>query len=87
MAVVDLDETFKYISRDSPDAAGKIVRKIVNFIGSLRDNPLLGKNGRVPLTRELVISGTHYIAVYRIKDNCLEILRVLHGARKWPNRL
>jgi len=42
--------------------------------------------GRVPGTRELVVTGTPYIVAYRVRDETVEILRVFHAARKWPER-
>jgi toxin ParE1/3/4 len=39
----------------------------------------------VPATRELVVAGTPWVVVYRVK-NRVEILRVLHGAQSWPPR-
>jgi plasmid stabilization system protein ParE len=38
-------------------------------------------------TRELVIEGLPYIIPYRVRDNHVEILRVLHTARRWPEKL
>jgi len=46
---------------------------------------MMGRPGRVKETPELVISRTPYIAVYRIGVNHVLILRVLHGARQWPD--
>ena len=46
--------------------------------------PATGRAGRKPNTRELVVPNTPYFVLYRIKDEMLEILRVIHGARKWP---
>jgi plasmid stabilization system protein ParE len=34
--------------------------------------------------RELVISGTPYVRSYRIAGDAIHILRVFHGARRWP---
>lgn len=53
------------------------VEKLVRF-------PELGRPGRVEGTPELVISHTPYIAAYRIDGRTVRILRVLHGARRWP---
>jgi toxin ParE1/3/4 len=47
---------------------------------------LSGRAGRVPGTRELVIAGTPFIIPYRVAENTIQILRVLHGKRKWPLR-
>ena len=44
---------------------------------------MLGRPGLVPLTRELVIHHNH-IAYYRIKQEQVEILRVLHVRRQYP---
>ncbi|MCK5058768.1 MAG: type II toxin-antitoxin system RelE/ParE family toxin [Candidatus Aminicenantes bacterium] len=85
-AATDLEDLYEYIASGNPNAAGKEVEKVVEYVELLRDNPAMGRAGRVPHTRELVIPGTPYITAYRIKNNVLEILRVIHGARKWPTR-
>jgi toxin ParE1/3/4 len=38
----------------------------------------------VPGTRELVVTGTPFIVVYRVEAATVVILRVLHGAQRWP---
>jgi toxin ParE1/3/4 len=50
----------------------------------LSNFPNVGRPGRRPGTRELVIGGTPYVAVYRVRKSNVEILRLLHGAQKWP---
>jgi toxin ParE1/3/4 len=50
----------------------------------LPDNPRMGRPGRVPGTRELVIGQTPYIVPYRLQRGVIQILRVFHGARRWP---
>jgi toxin ParE1/3/4 len=50
-------------------------------------NPEAGRKGRVAKTRELVIARTPFVVAYRIKDETIEILRVFHGSRRWPDRL
>ena len=42
------------------------------------------RTGRVPLTRELIVGGTPWIIVYRVRADVVEIIRVLHGAQSWP---
>ena len=44
----------------------------------------MGRPGRVPGTRELVIPGTPYIVPYRVQGEAIQILRVYHSARRWP---
>ena len=50
----------------------------------LLDHPNLGRAGRVRGTRELVISGSPFVVIYRVRFDQVQILRVLHHARKWP---
>ena len=47
----------------------------------------LGRPGRVEGTRELVVPDTPYLVPYRGRGHAVEILRVFHGARKWPKKL
>ncbi|HLH88791.1 MAG TPA: type II toxin-antitoxin system RelE/ParE family toxin [Xanthobacteraceae bacterium] len=39
----------------------------------------------MPQTRELVIVGSPYFVPYRVRGERVEILRVIHGARRWPD--
>ena len=52
--------------------------------GLLADYPAAGRSGRVPNTRELVVTGTVYILPYRVRAGTVEILRVLHSAQNGP---
>lgn len=86
LAVKDLREIRSYIESESQLAATKIADKIQKTVMSLGEMPKLGRAGRVFGTRELVISQTPYIVVYRVSQNRVEILRILHGAREWPEQ-
>ena len=85
-ALKNLDEEAEYIARDNPPAAARIVERIATSVDRLATHPASGRPGRVPGTRELVISGTPYIVPYRVRDETVEILRVFHAARKWPEK-
>ena len=50
----------------------------------LLQHPQMGRPGRKKGTRELVISRTPFIVVYRAKGARIEIIRLLHGAQQWP---
>jgi toxin ParE1/3/4 len=83
-ALKNLDDEAAYIACDDLPAAARMVERIASAVDQLASHPALGRPGRVPGTRELVISGTPYIVPYRIQGDTVEVLRVFHGARKWP---
>ncbi len=84
-AIEDLNSLRAYISEDDPAAARRVVLHILHSIEQLLpDNPQMGRSGRVPGTRELVIPKTPFIVPYRLQRNVIQILRVYHGARRWP---
>ncbi|ETW99518.1 MAG: hypothetical protein ETSY1_14765 [Candidatus Entotheonella factor] len=80
----DLDKIFEYILEDNPQAVLRMVDRIRQAVQRLIEHPHLGRAGRVADTRELVISGTPYLVPYQVLDDRIVILRVLHGARQWP---
>jgi addiction module RelE/StbE family toxin len=84
LALADLEEAAEFISEDNPEAARKMVRRIWEAAQLLAEHPEAGRAGRVQGTREMIIGGTPFILPYRVKDNTLQILRVLHSSRKWP---
>jgi toxin ParE1/3/4 len=84
-AAEDLAALRAFIEKDDPAAARRAVLHIVESIETLLcDHPEMGRSGRVPGTRELVIPGTPFIVPYRVVGNTIQILRVFHGARRWP---
>jgi toxin ParE1/3/4 len=80
----DRNAIFDYIEADSPQAAIRVDERIRMQVEGLLRFPESGRLGRVVGTRELVIDRTPYIAAYRIVGDTVRILRVLHGAREWP---
>jgi toxin ParE1/3/4 len=83
-AIDNLASMADYIAENNPEKARSIVGKIRSSISNLSKQPAMGTLGRVQGTRELVIVNTPYLIVYRIQQQNIEILRVLHGAQKWP---
>jgi toxin ParE1/3/4 len=86
-AVGHLIELRAYIEQDSPDAAVRVAGKILTSVELLAGQPGMGRAGRVPGTRELVVPGTPYVIPYRVRGDRLEIIAVFHGRQKWPTRL
>ncbi len=85
-AIDDLQALRHHIAQDNPIAAHRISKKILSALKILSEQPEMGRQGRVPNTRELIISDTPYIIPYRVKNGIIEILRVLHSAMQWPEQ-
>jgi toxin ParE1/3/4 len=89
-ARTDFLEILGYIARDNPAAAQRVGRRLLSAIDALTTQPRVGRPGRISGTRELVIPRLPYVAIYRIVDltragsSQVEVLRILHGARRSP---
>ena len=83
----DLDALASYIAHDNPDAAARIALRVIEAVEDLGTHPGIGRPGRVEGTRELVVSNTPYVVAYRVHQNVVEVLRVLHSAQNWPDRI
>ena len=83
-AVNDLQSLRCYIAQDNDVAASRVVKRILQAIDILSEQPGIGRQGRVLNTRELIVSGTPYLVPYRVKNEVIEILRVFHCAMQWP---
>ncbi len=85
-ALDDLRHLHEYISEESPQAAGEMVSRIHQAATvNLKEHPRMGKKGRVPGTRELVLAGTPYLLVYVLAEPEIHIVTVLHASRRWPD--
>jgi addiction module RelE/StbE family toxin len=82
-----LDEIGGYIERDNPNAASRVVARIVSSTDNLANYPSMGRTGRIKGTNELVLGDIPYIIAYRITPATVEILTVMHAAQRWPQTL
>ena len=88
-ALANLDAEAAFIARDNPAAAARVVEAIASTVelpAQYAPWAALGRPGRVEGTRELVVPDTPYLVPYRVRGHAVEILRVFHGARKWPKK-
>jgi toxin ParE1/3/4 len=86
-AVGDLIHIRTYIADRDPQSASEIGERIDCTVSYLAVMPNIGRAGRIFGTRELVISGMPFLVVYRLANNRIEILRVLHGRQSFPESL
>ena len=85
-AADEFREAIEYLKARNPSAAFRASQTIRQTVQRLKDQPGMGRPGRVADTRELVITGTPYIVIYTVDTTAqtVVILRVLRGARLWP---
>jgi toxin ParE1/3/4 len=71
-AIDHLASLRSYIAGDNPAAAQRVVLHILhNVEAPLSEHPAMGRPGRVPGTRELVIPETPFIVPYRVHDRTI----------------
>ena len=82
-ALRDIESLHAYVAEDNVAAAAETVERILSGIEALSRFPEMGRKGRVPGTRELIISP--YVVVYRVSEDTVELIAIIHSARKWPD--
>jgi toxin ParE1/3/4 len=83
-AVADLEHISNYLKDRHPQYRQPTMRKLYEAIRSLKESPQRGRLGREDGTRELLFPPMPYIAVYRVKEQSIEVLRIYHAAQDRP---
>jgi len=78
-AFEDAQNIVRHIRERSPDLAAQVMRSILIAAERLLTFPNLGRPGTVQGTHELVVGP--YVIVYRVRSECIELLRIWHGAQ------
>jgi len=87
-ATRQLDRAHGYIAlSNSDEIAALITMHIATSVQQLATFTMLGRSGRVPGTRELVISNSPFFVAYRIEKERIVILAIYRGAQQWPEVL
>lgn len=86
-ALSQFSEALNYIANDNPAAAKAIAERIAAATRLLQEQPRAGRPGRVAGTYEWVVKRTPYLIAYTVDDDQLIVLRVIHGKRRWPERI
>jgi toxin ParE1/3/4 len=85
LALSDLVEAEAFLRTHNPTAASSVMRRIETAIDRLVTFPESGRRGRVEGTRELVVPDTPFIVAYRLTGSSVDILSLVHSARRWPS--
>jgi addiction module RelE/StbE family toxin len=80
-ALGSVDEIAGYIAANSATRATSFVKELEAAVLRLQTHPGMGRAGRVPGTRELVLH-KNCIAIYRVRSDDVEILRLHRVARR-----
>jgi len=86
-AVEDLRELYAYIARDSELYASGFVQRLISATERLVDHAEMGRvvpESNNDSIRELLYQ--NYRIIYRLKDDQVEVLSVIHGARDLGGR-
>ena len=84
LALDDIQSIAEYISKDDPEIAQSVVMAIWDATENLSYFPGRAKAGRVPETKELILTSLPYFIAFRVRNKTVEILRVIHTSRNWP---
>ena len=81
-AAADLDDIWLHVARDNSAAADRLIDRIVARCRQLEKHPELGiaRPEIAPEARALTLGD--YLILYRVRDEGVEIVRVIHGARR-----
>ncbi|HIC7401495.1 type II toxin-antitoxin system RelE/ParE family toxin [Enterobacter hormaechei] len=72
-AIANLEAEFRYIAEDDPQAAERFVNEVWRLTQLLKEQPAMGREGRLPETRELILHNYPYIIPYRVRNNTIQI--------------
>lgn len=83
----DLIEIWFYIAQENPEAADRMLDQFENKFSLLAQQPQLGptRPDIAPDLRYFPVGS--YLILYREVPGAVEIVRVVHGARRWVDLL
>jgi addiction module RelE/StbE family toxin len=80
-AAADLQHISDYLKEHHPHYRQSTMRKLYDVVRTLKEHPRRGRPGREEGTREILFSPLPYIAVYRVVEQSVEVLRIYHSAQ------
>jgi toxin ParE1/3/4 len=83
-AAADLQVISDYLKEHHPHYRQPTMRKLYDAIRALKQWPGRGRIGREGGTRELLFTPMPYVAVYRVTEQTIEVMRVYHAAQDRP---
>jgi toxin ParE1/3/4 len=81
-SLIHLEAELAYYGQINSQLAKELSIIIKNSISKIQNMPGIGQAGKKIGSRELILQTFPYIIVYRVRDNILEILSIVHQKRK-----
>ncbi len=81
LARARLQEIRAYVALDKPGTADRLALRIVAVVETLRNHPYLGRAGAQAGIRDLVIGGSPYTVLYRVRGTRIVIGTIWHAAQ------
>jgi toxin ParE1/3/4 len=82
-ALDQFDQIIAYIAARNPAAAERLQAAVESSAERLAEHPFMHRPGRVPGTREAIVH-PNYILVYRVTEDSIEMVNVLHARQQYP---
>ena len=76
-------DSLTYIAAQDVSTAEALGLEIARKLNLLVQFPEMGRKGRVPRTRELVVH-PNYILIYMVRRNSIDVIRFLHSRQLYP---
>ena len=76
-------DSLTYIAAQDASTAEALGLEIARKLNLLVQFPEMGRKGRVPRTRELVVH-PNYILIYMVRRNSIDVIRFLHSRQLYP---
>lgn len=84
-AEADLEQLAEWLHPRSAQGLDRLLTAVFTTLAQLEGFPLLGREGRVEGTRELVVPRTSLIVIYTLPDAYhLDVERILDARQKYP---
>ena len=83
-AIANLEQLRDYIADRNLEAAQAAAQRIIAAVAALERFPNMGRIGRAPDTRELIVPGSPFIIPYRVTDDRVVVLAVIRAEQNWP---